>query len=186
MDDRRERRILAATEAVDFVGRSCELKTLSEFALSDSSVVLAGPPGSGVSELLKQTYDRLFHKQNKIIPIYFALSFSDGSAITEARRFLHHFLLQTAAFRRREPSILNWFPDLAELAELNFPSDRPWVDRLISGAGHSALINEGPDPLSFYLGAPLRAAAAGAPSFVMIDDCSAAIYSNAAETMFQI
>lgn len=184
MDDRRERRILAVTEAVDLVGRTAELNTLSEFARGDSSVILAGPPGSGVSELLKQAYDRLFHKQTRIIPFYFALSFSGGSPGMEARRFLHQFLTQTAAFRHRESAILNWFPGFAELADLAPPSDRPWFDRLLHGIENAGQIDEGPDLLSFYLAAPLRAAAAGAPSFVMIDDCHSAAYSEPAKALF--
>ena len=186
MDDRRERRILAETEAVDLVGRSTELNTLSDLARGDSSIVLAGPPGSGVSELLKQTYDRLFHKQNKIIPFYFALSFSGVSPVEEARRFLHQFLMQTVAFRRRDPAILNWFPELGELSELALPTDKPWVDRLLNGIRDPGRMSEEPNLLRVYLAAPLRAATAGAPSFVMVDDCHMAVYSKTAEDLFRL
>ena len=183
MVDRRERRILAANESADFVGRSSELKTLSELARGDGPVIVAGPPGAGVSELLKQTFDHLFQTQNAIIPFYFALSFSCDSAEAEARRLLHRFLLQSVAFRRREPVIINWFPDLSELAQLALPADRHWVDRLIGGA---ASLGEGQISLSSCLAAPLRAAAAGAPSFVIIDDCHAAAYSDATGQVYHL
>ncbi len=185
MNDRRERRILAANDAIDLVGRSTELSALSDLARGDASIIFSGPPGSGVSELLKQTYDRLFHTQTKIIPFYFSLSFFNEPVESEARRFLNQFLLQTVAFRRREPAIMNWLPDLPEIAELALPADTHWVERLVQGVETSGRGDDRSSSLSYFLTAPLRAAAAGAPSLVMIDDCHAAAYSETADLVFR-
>lgn len=182
-------KILADLPAVDLVGRSTELERLVDFALrseSDAPVLVAGAPGAGVSEILKQAYDRLFSEQSSVIPFYFALSSSGESAERTARRFLHQFLLQTVAFRRRDASILNWFPDLCELAEIALPSDGHWIDRLIHGIGHDCAKENEETLLSSLLAAPVRAAAAGTPIFVMIDDCHVAAYSADAARVFAI
>lgn len=182
-------KILADRTAADLIGRSTELERLVDFALgtgADGPLLVAGAPGAGVSELLKHAYDRLFYEQFAVIPFYFALNSSGETAEQTARRFLHQFILQTVAFRRRDASILNWFPDLCELAEIAVPSDGHWIDRLIHGVGHDCS-NESSDALlGMCLSAPVRAAAAGAKVFVMVDDCHAAVYSDAAARVLAI
>ena len=68
----------------DFVGRSTELEHLRRHARSESGgtgLLLLSAPGGGASELLRQTYDRLFHEQNEAIPFYFALNQTDTSKL---------------------------------------------------------------------------------------------------------
>ena len=180
MGDNEYRRILAADAAADFVGRSRELDMLAALAAGDVATVVAGAPGAGVSELLKHTYDRLFSRQTSVIPFYFALNLSGETAEQTARRFLHQFLLQTIAFRRGDEAILNWFPDIWELAELAVPADGHWVDRLVSKfspehpeTGDDAIVKT-------CLSAPVRAAASGTKVFVMIDNAHAALHTEAA------
>ena len=177
MPDSRQKKILAESLAEEFVGRHDELDRVINHAANDAvpgSLILMGPPGSGVSELLKQAYDRLFHEQTSIIPFYFALSKSDKTARQTARRFLYQFLLQTVAFRRQNGAMLGWYPDLRELAELAVPADGHWFDRLVEASARNC---EDGDDLTFLqtcITAPARAAASGARVFVMIDDCHVA------------
>ncbi len=135
-------------------------------------------PANGVSELLKQVYDKLFFEQSAIIPVYFALNKSDETVRQTAQRFLHQFLLQTVAFRRDDEAILGWHPDICELAELAVPADGHWIDRLIEACRRDCSLNDGQAILNTCIGAPLRAAASGARVFVMIDECHAAANSD--------
>lgn len=195
MEEHSYPKIMASLAAADLAGRSTELQRLVDFALGpdgadgakgDRPLIVAGAPGAGVSEVLKHAYDRVFFEQASVIPFYFALSFADESAERIARRFLHQFLLQTVAFRRHDASILNWFPDLCELAEIAVPSDGHWIDRLIHGVSHSCTTENEDMIIGACLAAPVRAAAAGAVSCVMIDDCHAAAYSGSAARILGI
>jgi anti-sigma regulatory factor (Ser/Thr protein kinase) len=180
MEDPQYRKILAENEAGDFIGRSAEIERLVMLASGTGSAVVAGAPGVGLTELLKQTYDRLFSEQTATIPFYFALNPSGETAEQTARRFLHQFLLQTVAFRRRDGAILNWFPDLCELAELSVPADGHWVDRLVSKFGPAQAECDSDGLIKTCLGGPVRATASEARVFVMIDNAEAAAHSDAA------
>ncbi len=172
-------KILANLSNDGFVGRSRELETLLRHAKGDGNLpglLLLSAPCTGVSELLRQTYDRLFYEQGEIIPFYFALRKSDQSAKKAATRFLQSFLQQTVAFRRQDSKILDASCDVCELAELALPSDGYWIDRLIETCQTESKLN---DELAFIkncLSAPLRALTKGARIFVMIDDLHEAEY----------
>ena len=177
MPDTHPKKILAECPAEDYVDRHDDLDRIINYAKSDSGsgpLILMGPPGAGVSELLKQAYDRLFHEQTSIIPFYFSLSKSDKTAHQTAHRFLHQFLLQTVAFRHKDESILGWFPDICELAELAVPADGHWIDRLVEVSSRDRVPGDDNTFLQTCLSAPVRAVASGARVFVMIDDCHAA------------
>lgn len=165
---------MAANAAEDFVGRSRELDQIVDLAAEGGSAIVAAAPGGGVTEILKQVYDRLFSEQTAVIPFYFALNSTGETAERAARRFVHQFLLQTVAFRRRDEAILNWFPDLWELAELAVPADGHWIDRLVSKFSPVQPSTGDEDILKTCFGAPVRAAASGARVFVMIDNAHAA------------
>lgn len=180
MEDRQYKRTLAENEAGEFVGRSAEMDRLVALASGTGAAIVAGAPGVGITELLKQVYDRLFSERGDVIPFYFALNFSGETAEQTARRFLHQFLLQTVAFRRGDGGILNWFPDMCELAELAVPADGHWVDRLVSKftTAHPECDDE--SLIQTCLSGPIRAAASGARVFVLIDNAHAAAHSEAA------
>jgi hypothetical protein len=134
MDLQREK-ILASLEAEDFIGRSNELDALLRHARATDEksrgLLVAGAPFFGVSELLRQTYDRLFNARGELIPFYFALRKSDRTARQAAERFLQQFLQQTVAYRRADRKILAAAPDVEELAEIAPPADGYWIDRLV-------------------------------------------------------
>ena len=119
-------KILSTVERENFIGRNSELDALLRHASGENrqpGLLLLSAPALGVSELLKQVYDRLFQNQTNIIPIYFALKKSDKTTKSAALRFVQTFLRQTVAFRRQDVKILDAAPDICELAELAAPSD---------------------------------------------------------------
>ncbi|HMQ05008.1 MAG TPA: ATP-binding protein [Pyrinomonadaceae bacterium] len=178
-------KILADRAAADFAGRTVELERLLAFATSierSGPLIVAGPPGVGLSELLKQLFDHLFNRQISIVPFYFALPTDPSQAVRLGQRFAYQFLLYAVAFRRRDPSIVSWRPDLEELAEIAPSTDGHWIDRIARSAAVESNTGNG-DALLACLAAPARAAAAGIKSCVIIDDCHAAAYSDAAANL---
>src|SRR5215203_5545314 len=129
MSDLQREKILSSLEAEDFVAREGALDTLLRHARSEgktNALRLVAAPGLGVSELLRQVYDRLFEEHSEIIPVYFALRQSDKTARGAATRFLQQFLQQTVAFRRADGKILDAACDVHELAEIAPPGDGYW------------------------------------------------------------
>lgn len=166
-------KILSNLASEDFIGRSLELDALLRHAKGESktnALLISSAPGLGVSELLRQTYDRLFDGQDELIPFYFALKKSDKTARQSATRFLQSFLGQVVAFRRRDSKILDASCDVCELAEIALPSDGYWIDRLIETCQTESKLNNELAFVKNCLSAPLRALANGARVFVMIDD----------------
>ena len=160
-------RILAGRPAVDFIGRDRETQRLLAHALTSSGLLVLTTPGAGASELLRQTYDRLFHEQHDTIPFYFAIRPSLGTAREIAESFLKEFIRQLVAYRRRESAIMRSMASLDELAELSLSVSGIWIDRLIATAQKAS---NGRDLIRTCLGAPLRAAAHEAKTFVIVDD----------------
>jgi serine/threonine-protein kinase RsbW len=166
-------KILATIAPEDFIGRNGETESLLRHSKGESSsrrLLLLSAPALGASELLKQTYDRLFREQGDCVPFYFSLSDTDKSAEQFALRFLQTFLQQTVAFRRADKKILDASPDIFELAELAVPNDGYWIDRLIAACQTEGKLNDKRSFIKNCLSAPLRALAHGANVFVMIDN----------------
>jgi serine/threonine-protein kinase RsbW len=165
-------KILGTVSASDFIGRTHEIEALLRHAAGEdrsSALLLLSAPALGVSEILRQTYDRLFLSQGDTIPIYFSLKRSDKTAKETAVRFLQTFLQQVVAFRRKDAQILDFGGDVEELSQLAVPSDGYWIDRLIE------ILQSENDERAFVkncFSAPLRALASGTKSFVMFDDLS--------------
>ncbi len=176
------KKITAISESADFIGRSVELDILRRHAsgkTKSNALLLLSVPSGGASELLRQTYDHLFHAQGDPIPIYFAVGEADKSPKSCAKRFLNTFLAQTAAFRRNDAKMMDASPNLAELIEIAAPEDADWVKRLAANCQIDEDLSDDRACVRGYLSAPLRAAASGAKFFVMIDDLhSAADWSN--------
>ncbi len=166
-----DQRTLVKKPNGEFIGHTEELNLLMTHARSGRSdgLTLLAAPNSGASTLLRQVFDRLFAEQEEIIPVYFCVKKSDGSALQSARRFLREFLVQTVAFRRRNTFVLDASPDINEIAELAVPADGVWIDRLIETASEYGN-DDDPSRLRSFLSSPIRATASGANLFVMIDD----------------
>ena len=169
MNQHPEKKIFAECSSGEFVGRAAALDRLLRHSGGESGLVLLAPPSSGTSELLRQTYDRLFFDGGAIIPFYFEIKAGDGGARNIALRFVREFLVQTVAFRRKDTNILDSSPEIQELAELAVPSDGYWIGRLIETFHGDGKPDHNRSFVRNCLSAPLRAAGHGAKSFVMID-----------------
>lgn len=167
-----EKNILGTHAPAEIIGRGGELERLHAFALSGRAAGLSvlAAPGAGSSELLRQTYDRLFREQTDVIPFYFAMRATDRGPHDAALRFVRDLITQTVAFRRRDPSIIAASPEMHELSELAVPEDGYWVDRLVEAFFADADGADEPSAIRSMLSGPLRAAGQGAKLFVMIDD----------------
>jgi serine/threonine-protein kinase RsbW len=167
-----EKKLLADLPAEEFVGRDRELELLRRHAFTSTSpagIVLLSAPVAGASELLRQVYDRLFTQRNNLIPFYFAFEKNDKTAVQAARRYLRQFLVQAAAFRRKDPAMLTSASDLNELADLAAASDAVWFDPLLKALDRG----ETNDERAFVrnaVSAPLQAFARGSRVFVIVDD----------------
>jgi hypothetical protein len=99
-------RILGRVSSDEFVGRAKELNQIVFHPRKSSEgrgLLLLMAPSAGVSELLRQAYDQLFDRREDIVPIYFALTRGETTAVSAAIEFLSAFLIQyvaTCAFRR--------------------------------------------------------------------------------------
>jgi len=177
------KKILATGASLDFVGRTSEMEVLLRHATVENvanvspALFVRSAPSAGASEILKQTYDRLFNEpQNETIPFYFAVKKSDQTAKDCAVRFLQSFITQTVAFRLRDARLLDVAPDICELADLAAPEDIHWINRLIAGCQIESRLNDERAFIQNCLSAPLRADAYGSQVFVMIDDLHEAAY----------
>ncbi|MEP6704125.1 MAG: ATP-binding protein [Acidobacteriota bacterium] len=178
-------KIFAGRPSADFVGRDSEVDRLVEHAglgADEGGLLVLAAPGAGATELLRQTYDRLFHEQREIIPFYFSIRRNLTSGREMAEDFLQEFIRQLVAFRRHDPAIVRSAPGLEELAELSLSVSGIWIDRLISIARNAS---GGRTFLRASLSAPIRSAANGDPAFVMIDDAQHLDNFEEGPTVFQ-
>ena len=180
-----EKRIFARVDPTDFVGRLSHVERLTELSKSTGGLVFLATPQAGASEILRHTYDLLFHQQHDVIPFYFEVRENDLTAQNMAMRFLCEFMLQTVAFRRGDPTIIDSAPELAEIADLAVPSDGYWIDRLVDNIFGDGRSNQSRSWIRNCLSSPLRAAANGAKSFVMIDNFHAARELDGGNALFE-
>ncbi len=97
-----------------------------------------------------------------------------GQRQNTALRFLCEYLLQTVAFRRRDPRIIDSAPEISEIADLAVPGDGYWIDRLVETYGGDGGACDDRSFSRNSLSAPFRAAANGVRSIVLIDNLHAA------------
>jgi serine/threonine-protein kinase RsbW len=156
-----------------FLGRGEQLREIVAAALPKTgpqSLALLAAPQSGVSELLRQSFDEMFRQRGGASPVYFALARADHVATAAARRFLHTFLTQLVAHRRDDAALVAASPTLRALLDLVAPSDYEWVERLIQSFERA--VGEGDERalVRVCLSAPQQAAARGVRTVVMLDD----------------
>ena len=115
------RRVLGRVIQQDFVGRAAELNRIiaqAESAKAGRGLLLLMEPSAGVSELLRQAYDQIFNRRSDVIPIYFAFTRNETTAVSAAIEFLNTFLQQYIAYRRDEPVVSDAPLTLHDLVEL--------------------------------------------------------------------
>lgn len=164
-------RILSRVASDEFVGRTDALERIVKLSADSEArgLLLLLAPSAGVSELLRQAYDQLFHAPTEAVPIYFSLSRKEREHAKAARRFLYTFLQQLTAFQLREPRLVNATLTKTDLLDLSPPADYEWIERLLAIAEHEKASDDEQALVRLCLSAPERAAAKGVRPFVMID-----------------
>src|SRR6267142_118799 len=175
------RRVLGRVGRHEFVGRGEELQRIlaqaNPLAATRGLLVLL-EPSAGVSELLRQAYDEIFNRRSEIVPIYFAFTKNESTAISAAIEFLNSFIQQYVAYRRNEPSLCKASLTLPDLVELATPTDREWVEQLVESYKRQRFSNDDKALVRFCLSAPQRVPARHGRPFVMLDGAQLAEHLN--------
>jgi serine/threonine-protein kinase RsbW len=175
------RRILGRVTQHDFVGRGEELARVlahAEPANTGRGLLLLMEPAAGVSELLRQVYDQIFNRRSDVIPIYFAFTRNETTAVSAAIEFLTTFLQQYIAYRRDEPIISHSTLTLQDLLELAPGADLEWIEQLVESYRRLRFSNDDKALVRFCLGAPQRVPPGRGRPLVMLDGSQLAEYLN--------
>src|SRR5262245_11735938 len=177
------RRILGRVTQQDFVGRGEELARIMAHAQTASAgrgLLLLMEPTAGVSELLRQAYDQIFNRRLDVIPIYFAFTRNETTAVSAAIEFLTTFLQQYIAYRRDEPVVSHSTLTLQDLVELAPGADLEWIEQLVESYTRLRFSNDDKALIRFCLGAPQRIPPGRGRPLVMLDGSQLAEYLNGA------
>lgn len=177
------RRILGRVTQQDFVGRGEELARImahAEPANAGRGLLLLMEPTAGVSELLRQAYDQIFNRRLDVIPIYFAFTRNETTAVSAAIEFLTTFLQQYIAYRRDEPVVSHSMLTLQDLVELAPGADLEWIEQLVESYTRLRFSNDDKALVRFCLGAPQRIPPGRGRPLVMLDGSQLAEYLNGA------
>jgi serine/threonine-protein kinase RsbW len=140
--------------------------------------VILAEPRAGISELLRQGFDRLFNRRKDVVPIYFALPPPEATAVSAAIEFLNTFLLQYLAFRRDEPSLCNASLTLNDLVKLAPATDLEWIEDLVNTYNQLRFADDDRELVRFCLTAPARVSPKDFVPFVMFDVVQLANYTD--------
>ncbi|MDT4955782.1 MAG: serine/threonine-protein kinase RsbW [Acidobacteriota bacterium] len=176
--------ILGRIAPDEFVGRGDALDQVVRHASTgahERGLLLLGAPSTGISELLRQAYDELFREGGVAIPIYFALTRNDKTAVGTAKHFLQTFLLQLIAFRRQDATLASSSLSLRDLLELAAPGDYEWIERLVEMTERARMDEDARSYIRLCLSAPQRAATGGARPFILLDGLELAERLNGVE-----
>ena len=177
------RRVLGRVSPQDFVGRTGELERVvgqAEPRNDGRGLLLLMEPSAGVSELLRQAYDQIFNRHSDVIPIYFAITRNETTAVSAAIEFLNTFVQQYIAFRRDEPVVAHAPLTLQDLLELAPPADFEWIEQLVESYTRLRFSNDDKALVRFCLGAPQRIPDGRGRPLVMVDGAQLAEYLNGA------
>jgi serine/threonine-protein kinase RsbW len=177
------RRILGRVTQQDFVGRGEELARImahAQTANAGRGLLLLMEPTAGVSELLRQAYDQIFNRRLDVIPIYFAFTRNETTAVSAAIEFLTTFLQQYIAYRRDEPVVSHSTLTLQDLVELAPGADLEWIEQLVESYTRLRFSNDDKALIRFCLGAPQRIPPGRGRPLVMLDGSQLAEYLNGA------
>jgi serine/threonine-protein kinase RsbW len=179
------RQILGRVRREEFVGRTVELQQIVTHAASSGrsgdagGLVILAAPLAGVSELLRQAYDELFHRRDGVVPIHFALRQTESIAVSAAVEFLNTFLAQYIAYQRDEPSLCKASLTLNDLAQLAPTADLSWIEELIESYHRQRLGNDDRELVRFCLTAPRRVRSNARP-LVLFDARHLSSYADSA------
>ena len=175
------RRVLGSVKRQEFVGRSRELERVVAQA-SDKydgrGLLLLMEPAAGVSELLRQAYDEIFNQRSDVVPIYFAFTRNETTAVGAAIEFLNSFLQQYIAHRRNDPELCHLALTLHDLLELAPPDDFDWIRQLVEAYERQRFSKDDKALVRFCLSAPQRIPEQLGRPFVMLDGAQLAEQLN--------
>src|SRR5829696_8065645 len=177
------RRVLGRVTQREFVGRAHELDRImahSQPANAGRGLLLLMEPSAGVSELLRQAYDQIFNRRSDVIPIYFAFTRNETTAVSAAIEFLNTFVQQYIAYRLDEPVVSHAPLTLHDLLELAPPADFEWIEQLVESYTRLRFSNDDKALVRFCLGAPRRIPPGRGRPLVMVDGAQLAEYLNGA------
>ncbi len=172
-------RVLGRVKRQDFVGRAEELTRIrlqADLVNSGRGLLLLMEPAAGVSELLRQSYDELFNERTDVVPIYYAFTRNETTAVSAAIEFLNAFLQQYIAYRRKDPALSNSSLTLRELVELAPHADVAWIEQVIQSYDRVRFSKDNRELVRFCLSAPQRIPARLGRPFVMLDGVQLAEY----------
>jgi serine/threonine-protein kinase RsbW len=175
------RQILGRVTREEFVGRTAELEQLVSHATrSDSAhgLLILLAPVAGVSELLRQTYDELFRRQENVVPIYYALPQSESTVVSAAIEFLNTFLLQYIAHRRGDPSLCHASLTLEDVVQLAPVADLPWIEELVEAYNRQRFGDDDRELVRLCLTVPQRVRGNDARPYVLFDAVQLASYAD--------
>lgn len=182
MNQHGEMRIMGRVNREEFIGRADELRRVVDHGSAhignSKGLLILLAPLSGVSELLRQTYDQLFLQQGDVVPIYFALPQTETTAVSAAIEFLNAFLLQYIACRRNEPGLAHASLTLTDLVKVAPPADADWIEELVEAYQQERFSDDDRALVRFCLSAPARVPSHGAKPFVMFDAVQLSGYGN--------
>jgi len=180
------RRVLARVSREGFVGRFDELEQITKQthpSKAGRGLLLLMAPSAGVSELLRQAYDQIFSLRSDVIPIYFAFTRNETTAVSAAIEFLITFLQQYVAFRRNDPGLCRQTLTLQDIVDIAPPADLSWIQQLVESYTRLRFSNDDKALVRFCLGAPHRLPPSNGRPFVMLDGAQLAEYINGAVVM---
>jgi serine/threonine-protein kinase RsbW len=126
-----QKQVLSRLSADEFFDREAELERIHRLAQqpgSATSVLVIGPPRAGKSELLRKSFDRLFHERMAVVPLYYAFRGDLLNRSAFAQDCLAQFLAQLVAFRRSDPQLMTLGEEpLDGLLRYAPTEDYPWI-----------------------------------------------------------
>jgi len=175
------RRVLGRVARQQFVGRGAELQRIVAQASDEYAgrgLLLLMEPAAGVSELLRQAYDEIFHHRSNVVPVYFAFTRNETTAVGAAIEFLNSFLQQYIACKRNDPQLCHLALTLQDLLELAPPADFDWIQQLVESYDRQRFSNDDKALVRFCLSAPQRIPGKSGRAFVMLDGAQLADQLN--------
>ena len=173
MTDSNSRKILSHIADDEFVEREVELARICSLARGSVSIaLLLGRPRAGKTELLRQSFDRLFSEGGETMPFFYILRRYCLNTEKFAGDYFSQFLAQFIAFRRNDPRLIQVADEpLAVISRAAAPEDYLWVRSMVDSFLRASQSGDAPSLVRFALSVPaVVAARSGLKPLVMIDN----------------
>src|ERR1051325_4712917 len=134
--------------------------------------LLLGAPRTGKTEVLRKSFDRLFHDSDDLAPIYFSFRSNRLTVEAFAEEYFSQFMGQFLAFRLDDRSLLALAGEpVSALMQNTLSEDYFWVRNLVDCFARATKENDQQALLRCALNAPVIAASqTKVVPFVMLDN----------------